>query len=139
MQRTEQLSTGLESFIEGICGSMAMSASGLVDVWALEEIPQGNSSVQYEMISNLPFRIGRHHENDLCLSDATVSARHAELVVRDGDLHLNDLSSTNGTYLNGERIDGSERLRAGDLLQFAAVTFTLVQHRSATSGAITSA
>lgn len=65
-------------------------------------------------------RIGRSRDNDLVLSDGALpesSAHHAEAVVERGRWSLRDLDSTNGTFVNGERVS-SARLRAGDSLSF---------------------
>ncbi len=43
--------------------------------------------------------VGRSRSCDIQLSDATVSGRHAELIVMDDLIHLADLGSTNGTYV----------------------------------------
>ena len=53
---------------------------------------------------------------DVVLSDPEVSRRHA-LEGPDG-FTIEDLGSTNGTWVNGERIERPERLRAGDELRF---------------------
>lgn len=58
-------------------------------------------------------RIGRHKSNELQLSSRTVSNFHAEIVNQDGVLFLRDLGSTNGTRLNGERVEQKE-LSTGD-------------------------
>ncbi len=50
-------------------------------------------------------RIGRSDENDFVLPDSSVSSRHAEFVLRDGSLEINDLGSTNGTFFEGERVE----------------------------------
>jgi hypothetical protein len=52
---------------------------------------------------------------DVLLSDRTVSRRHARLRYRDGNWIIQDLRSTNGTSLNGERV-GRARLKPGDEL-----------------------
>jgi hypothetical protein len=50
--------------------------------------------------------IGRHESSDVQLSSRTVSNYHAEIVIEEGGrLHLRDLGSTNGTYVNGERVE----------------------------------
>jgi FHA domain len=59
--------------------------------------------------------IGRSSSCDIVLSDASVSRRHARLVLRDGSWVVQDLESTNGTNLNGRRIHRCE-LRPGDQL-----------------------
>jgi hypothetical protein len=57
--------------------------------------------------------IGRSRECDVRVSDANVSRRHAEVVHEDGAYWLVDLGSTNGTELNGKRVDRT-RLSDGD-------------------------
>ena len=48
--------------------------------------------------------IGRTEDNDICIQDHNLSKRHG-ILVRDGDdYQLHDFNSTNGTYVNGERI-----------------------------------
>ncbi|HEX5614227.1 MAG TPA: FHA domain-containing protein [Acidimicrobiia bacterium] len=50
-------------------------------------------------------------------SDTFVSQVHARVFERDGDLWAEDIGSTNGTFVNGVRIDAPVRLRKGDRLQ----------------------
>lgn len=64
--------------------------------------------------------IGRHPDNTVVLSDASVSSFHAELVADDGGTTLTDLGSSNGTTVNGRRIQ-TQLLRAGDRIFFASV------------------
>jgi S1-C subfamily serine protease len=52
--------------------------------------------------------------------DVDVSARHAELRAENGGAVLRDANSTNGTYVNGERIRGERTLRDGDVIQLGA-------------------
>lgn len=61
-------------------------------------------------------RIGRSDESDIVLNDPSISRAHAVLEVTGGRATLRDLESTNGTFLNGRRIQ-AERLRDGDELQ----------------------
>lgn len=61
---------------------------------------------------------GRHPDSDIFLDDVTVSRRHAELErTADGDVVVRDVGSLNGTYLNGERIEGDLAISTGDELQ----------------------
>jgi hypothetical protein len=57
--------------------------------------------------------IGRSSGCDVMLTDTSVSRRHARLIPRDGAWVLHDLSSTNGSYLNGRRVSRCQ-LRPGD-------------------------
>lgn len=71
------------------------------------------------------FTVGRHPSSNLCLSDTTVSGRHAEVLTINRDLFVRDLSSTNGTLLNGRKLQSLTGLRSGDVLHFGSVMFTL--------------
>lgn len=57
--------------------------------------------------------VGRHPESDIFLDDITVSRHHCRLIVDADGLTVEDSGSTNGTYVNGDRVDRA-RLRAGD-------------------------
>lgn len=66
----------------------------------------------------VPTTIGRSEENVLVLDgDDYASARHARVESGLDGTWVIDLGSTNGTYVNGERIEGRRRLHVGDLLQ----------------------
>jgi len=64
-------------------------------------------------------RVGRARDNDLSLADEGVSHQHCELVSEDGWFVLRDLSSQNGTWLNGRRT-AEARLRDGDEIRLGA-------------------
>ncbi|MGF1467656.1 MAG: EAL domain-containing protein [Sandaracinaceae bacterium] len=70
-------------------------------------------------IHALPFRIGRAAGMDLVLSSPRVSKLHCEIAVGDDQLVLRDLASRNGTFVNGERVDGEQVLQDGDLIVVA--------------------
>ncbi|MGH9335602.1 MAG: RDD family protein, partial [Vicinamibacteria bacterium] len=60
--------------------------------------------------------IGRDPSNDLVLSDSMVSRRHAILEHRENQYILRDNNSSNGTLVNGDRVDIEKPLRDGDLV-----------------------
>ncbi|NIO00422.1 MAG: FHA domain-containing protein, partial [Anaerolineae bacterium] len=60
--------------------------------------------------------IGRDVANDIVLNDAEVSRQHARLTQTPGGYVLEDLGSTNGTFVNGERLVAPRVLSAGDLV-----------------------
>ena len=67
--------------------------------------------------------VGRHQEANLRLPIASVSRRHC-VISREGDtLSVNDLGSSNGTFCNGERIDGERALSAGDVIEVGPCRF----------------
>jgi pSer/pThr/pTyr-binding forkhead associated (FHA) protein len=57
--------------------------------------------------------VGRHPESDIFLDDITVSRHHCRFLTTDAGLEVEDSGSTNGTYVNGSRIDRSA-LQPGD-------------------------
>ena len=58
--------------------------------------------------------IGRDVNNDVVVNDQEVSRKHARLVMQAGGYVLEDLGSTNGTYVNGQRLMGPHVLRTGE-------------------------
>lgn len=74
-------------------------------------------------------RAGRLSSLEIVLDDTSVSRRHAEVrLTPDGTWAVRDLDSTNGTYVNGTRINGSEHvLRSRDVLQFGKVAVLVEQ------------
>lgn len=70
--------------------------------------------------------IGRSRHCDLRLPSGDASRRHAEIVPVSGGWVLRDLDSTNGTYVNGERVRERE-LRPGDRIRIGSHTITFCQ------------
>lgn len=69
--------------------------------------------------------LGRHPRNDIVLTDPAVSAEHAAIVTILDDSFLEDLHSTNGTFVNGHRI-GKHFLQHQDLIRMARYELTFV-------------
>lgn len=69
--------------------------------------------------------MGRDAGNDIALPDEAASARHATLESQDGEWWIEDLGSTNGTLVNGVRIERRERLRPGDEIAIGRVALRL--------------
>jgi EAL domain-containing protein (putative c-di-GMP-specific phosphodiesterase class I) len=76
------------------------------------------------------FLIGRKPEASLCIPCPTVSREHAELTAVERGLLLRDLGCTNGTYVNGVRIQQPCTVGHSDLLQFGQVVFRVVQQNT---------
>jgi EmrB/QacA subfamily drug resistance transporter len=68
--------------------------------------------------------LGRQGTADMALADSSgeLSRRHARIGLRDGEPMIEDLKSTNGTFLNGERVQGARPLQAGDRIRIGANT-----------------
>jgi hypothetical protein len=74
-------------------------------------------------VTHYPFTIGSRSDNDLVITDSTVSRKHAELFLKNGHVCLRDLGSLNGTLVN--RVSRSEAtIVGGEKVQFGK---TIVQ------------
>jgi predicted component of type VI protein secretion system len=62
--------------------------------------------------------LGRDLANDITIGDPEVSRRHARFMMQEEDVFIEDLGSTNGTFLNGVRISSPKQLRIGDVITF---------------------
>jgi hypothetical protein len=61
--------------------------------------------------------IGRTGECGICLKDEFTSNQHAKIYQVEGRFYMEDLGSTNGTYVNGRRINYPTELRGGDSIK----------------------
>jgi adenylate cyclase len=84
--------------------------------------PDGTQS--YDLKMHAPLIIGRAPTCDLPVFDPTISRRHAELVCDEGGVSLRDLGSSNGTFVNGEKVKATT-LEVDDLVAFGKVAFRL--------------
>ena len=79
--------------------------------------------------ARLPLRavssVGRDAGNDVVLNDEAASAKHAIVTFADGEWWIEDAGSTNGTLLNGSRVQDKERVRYGDELAVGRIALRL--------------
>lgn len=99
--------------------------AGAIDI----DIPERSFSTNYvlRVIKGMPpeatfrvsgtTRLGRSRDNDIFIVDPSVSRNHAVLEMRNGELVVRDNGSTNGTFVNGERVQ-LRTLKAGDVVAF---------------------
>ena len=82
---------------------------------------QNNSDVKFVEFSKSA-TIGRRNTNDLIISDKAVSGNHCDLTFVDGKVYIEDMNSTNGTFIDGERISRKE-LKNGDIIILGKMSF----------------
>lgn len=103
------------------CGSDRL----LSTPWFLESVADDGPRRTHP-IRTLPFRVGREPAAELSINARGLSRRHAELRVDDsGALQLHDLDSTNGTWVNRERVHGMRVLAENDLIHFGNAAYRL--------------
>ena len=66
--------------------------------------------------------IGRSSENDIVVDDFKVSRVHLQLVFNDGICSIVDLNSSNGTFVNGQKINGEVQLQPNDVVRIGNTT-----------------
>lgn len=93
--------------------------------------PQAATAGPPRTFSVAEITVGRDPGSDLSLDDRTISSRHAHLIFRQDQWWVEDLGSTNGTFLNDHRIETPTVIAHGDRLQFGQneflVTIDLLQ------------
>jgi uncharacterized RDD family membrane protein YckC len=89
-------------------------------------------------LNNEKLVIGRSRSCDIRLREDTVSRLHAALVWREGALVLEDLGSSNGTFVNGERVLDPHSLAAGDDVRFGALRGIIEKTAAAPLGSLSS-
>src|SRR4051812_38232355 len=69
--------------------------------------------------------IGRLEDNSFQISEGSVSSHHCEVLLRGKDIIVKDLGSTNGTFVNGERVTGEAGLKPGQILRLGSIEMRL--------------
>jgi hypothetical protein len=109
-----------ESFIltpsgpAGVRASRSGRNSGRLIVVRSADLDEGDDF----QLDSVQITIGRGGQNDIAIStDEYASARHARFEPRQDGVWVQDLGSTNGTFLNGARLDHPRRLSEGDIVR----------------------
>jgi pSer/pThr/pTyr-binding forkhead associated (FHA) protein len=76
-------------------------------------VTQGALSGTSVRLGETPVTLGRSHDSTIVLDDDYVSTRHAKVYPRDGQWLVEDLGSTNGTYLDRTKVNGPTPVQIG--------------------------
>lgn len=82
-------------------------------------------SEEYSIEKGLKF--GRQVDNDVVLADNFVSKHHSEIIVDEGEYFIKDLDSSNGTYINEEKIEDVVKLKHGDRIGIGMIEFIFIK------------
>jgi pSer/pThr/pTyr-binding forkhead associated (FHA) protein len=105
--------------IKGILESPVNELGRLEVLTGMEALPRG----RVFKVDRKGLRLGRGKHNDIVLPDHFVSIDHAVFRLHKGQTIVEDLGSTNGTWINGEQIHSPVQLVAGDYVKIGSITF----------------
>lgn len=94
-----------------------------IGAWYLEGFVDESKRMWRVPIRSIPFRVGRRPDVSLSLPAKSISQDHAEIIQAGEVLRIRDLNSTNGTFVNRQRIKGEADLQDGDIVHFATLEF----------------
>jgi hypothetical protein len=107
-------------------GRGAVSGPGTGEVgYALKFISGKYQGGEFPLKPNKQVVIGRSSELDMVLVEDMVSRKHAKIAVQGGKISIEDLGSTNGTFVNGEKVR-TARLKEGDRILIGTSILKLV-------------
>lgn len=90
-----------------------------------------NSSLQDTIeVSDHPVSIGRAAHNQIQINNKGVSLLHAVITKKDKEWYVEDLNSTNSTFLNGVKVEGKKQLKFGDTVSICKHELKFVNARS---------
>ena len=104
---------------------MGDGAPGEAAQWALRFISGKYQGGEFPLRPNREIVIGRSSELDMVLVEDMVSRKHAKIITDENTVTIEDLGSTNGTFVNGEKVRTSE-IRDGDRILIGTSIIKLV-------------
>ncbi|MEP6761725.1 MAG: FHA domain-containing protein [Sporichthyaceae bacterium] len=88
-------------------------------------VTQGALTGTSVKLSDVPVTLGRAQDSTIVLDDDYVSSRHARIYPRDGQWLVEDLGSTNGTYLERQKVSGPTPVKIGVPIRIGKTTVEL--------------
>lgn len=105
----------------GASGARAEQVQRSVASLVLEEGPETKLPPGTAFALRSGAVVGRRPNSDICLNDTFMSGEHARITLHDGQWWVADLGSTNGTFVNGARIERPTQLTPGAEVRFGRV------------------
>lgn len=87
------------------------------------ELAIGDEIEKRHIVTPLGLKIGRTAPAEIVIADAEISRSHCMIMPKDDELYVSDLGSTNGTFIDGNRVEGAMVLPVGSVLQVGNRTF----------------
>lgn len=88
----------------------------------------GNKLGQRYPLAESSIVIGRAPESQICIAEASVSRQHAKFVQSDQTVEIEDLRSSNGTFVNDQRVEAKAVLKDGDMIRLGTIIFKFFAH-----------
>ena len=86
----------------------------------------GSKTIEQPVTVNESIIVGRSDTCDVYFDDISVSRQHFSIELEDGAFYITDLESTSGTYLNGVRLAGRQRINSGDQIDAGRVRIKVI-------------
>jgi pSer/pThr/pTyr-binding forkhead associated (FHA) protein len=94
-------------------------------MWTLRSVDPQDAGLLFRILPGTLKTVGRAARSDFVVDSAMVSRVHCRLMLNDGDqLELEDLGSTNGTFVNGQKVT-KVKLNDGDMVTIGRVQFVV--------------
>lgn len=102
----------------------------MTDKYLLISVDSGD---EFTLLNGTSYVVGRNPDCDLVIQSGYPSRQHARIVVKDEQVIVEDLGSTNGTFVNKRQIDNPVQVKPGDVIKFDSAAFHLVIPESGSS------
>ncbi len=98
--------------------------------YGIEVLSVGENSNLEEgsiLLLNGVITIGRKDGNTIRLTEPYASGNHARILVKNNEILIEDLNSTNGVFINDEKINGYAKIRANDKIRIGSAIFKVIR------------